>query len=212
MSEMSREGTPPWVHDRYAASDVESVASGLVNRLDRLKLDPQVQHRLNQVLIDAYGETYNEKIELDYPEEIESDETPLNELPPPGMEDVVHHWETSQRVLMPFKELHEKSKTTSRHGHPYVKCIACGKASNSMSIGSFWQHVDCKNCYPQSALEFWKKEHRREKAEKEASRKRPMEDSEALSEKKLQEIAKAGARNTSKATMSASGTMTKTTV
>ena len=113
---------------------------------------------------------------------------------------------------MPFKELHEKSKTESRQRHPYVKCQACGKTLNSMSIGSFWQHVESKNCYPQSALEFWKKEHRREKAEKEASRKRPMEDSEALSEKKLQEIAKAGARNTSKATMSASGTMTKTTV
>ena len=40
MSEMSREGTPPWIHDRYEASDVESIASGeddLVNRLDRLK-------------------------------------------------------------------------------------------------------------------------------------------------------------------------------
>ena len=83
-----------------------------------------------------------------------------------------------------------------------------------MSIGSFWQHVESKNCYPQSALEFWKKEHRREKAEKEASRKRPMEDSEALSEKKLQEIAKAegarGARNTSTATI-ASGVMAKMT-
>ena len=60
-----------------------------------------------------------------------------------------------------------------------------------MSIGSFWPHVERKNCYPQSALEFWKKEHRGEKAEKEASRKCPMQDNEALSEKKLQEIAKA---------------------
>ena len=60
-----------------------------------------------------------------------------------------------------------------------------------MSIGNFWQHVESKNRYPQSALKFWKKEHRQEKAEKEASRKRPMEDNEALSEKKLQEIAKA---------------------
>ena len=43
---------------------------------------------------------------------------------------------------------------------------------------------------PQSALEFWKKEHRQEKAEKGSSKKRPMDDDEALSEKKLQEIAK----------------------
>ena len=27
--------------------------------------------------------------------------------PAPGMEDVVHHWEVSQKTLMPFKELHE---------------------------------------------------------------------------------------------------------
>ena len=118
---------------------------------------------------------------------------------------------------MPFKDLHEKSKTTAKQGHPYVKCQACGKALNSISIGSFWQHVERKNCYPRSALEFWKKEYRREKAEQEASRKRPKEDSEALSEKKLQEIAKAegsqgGARNAATATMSASGIMAKTTV
>ena len=94
--------------------------------------------------------------------------------------------------------------------------------NNSSSYKSSWNQQSrletfanmwrARAAIPQSALEFWKKEHRREKAEKEASRKRPMEDSEALSEKKLQEIAKAGARNTSKATMSASGTMTKTTV
>ena len=72
----------------YAVSDVESVASGeddLVNRLDRLKLDPQVRHRLNQVQIDAYEEAYNEKIELDSPEEIEPDEPPLNEMPVQGV-------------------------------------------------------------------------------------------------------------------------------
>ena len=59
-----------------------------------------------------------------------------------------------------------------------------------MTIGSFWQHVESEQCYPQSALEFWKKEHRQKKAEKESSSKQPMGDSEALSEKKLHEIAK----------------------
>ena len=53
------------------------------------------------------------RLDLDSPEEIESDERPLNELPPPGMEDVVHYWEVSQKVLMPFKDLYEKSKITS---------------------------------------------------------------------------------------------------
>ena len=59
-----------------------------------------------------------------------------------------------------------------------------------MSVASFWQHVESKQCYPQRALEFWKKEHRQDKAEKEASRKRPMDDNEAVSEKKFQEIFK----------------------
>ena len=50
--------------------------------------------------------------------------------------------------------------------------------------------MESKQCYPQRALEFWKKEHPQDKAEKEASQQRSMDDSEALSEKKLQEIAK----------------------
>ena len=125
------EGIPPWIHDRYAASDVERIASGeedLVNRLDRLKNDPQVQRKLDKVLKEAYEKAYNETLDLDCPVEIESGEPPLNELPTAGMEDAVHHWEVSQMVLLPFKDLHEKSKTTSRPGHPYVKCQVCGKA------------------------------------------------------------------------------------
>ena len=134
---------------------------------------------------------YGEALDLDSPEMVEFDfDVPMVDEPAPGMEDVVHHWEIAQKTLMPFKELHEKSKTVSRMGHPYVKCQACGKALNSMSITSFWQHVESKQCYPQSALEFWKKEHRQKKAEKESSSKQPMEDSEALSEKKLREMAK----------------------
>ena len=130
-------------------------------------------------------------MDLDPPEILDSeDDAPFNEEPASGMEDVFHHWENFQRDLIPFKELHENSKTVSRHGHPYVKCQSCGKALNSMSISSFWQHVESKQCYPQRALEFWKNEHGQIKAEKEASRKRPLDDKEALSEKKLQEMAK----------------------
>ena len=100
-------------------------------------------------------------MDLDSPEMINSeDDVPFNEEPAPGMEDVVHHRENAQRDLIPFKELHENSKTVSRLGHPYVKCQSCGKALKSMSISSFWQHVESKQCYPQRALEFWKKEHR----------------------------------------------------
>ena len=134
---------------------------------------------------EAYEKAYGEVLDLGSSEEVESDELPYNQEPAPGMEDVVHHRETSSRELMSFKELHEKSKTVSNKGHPYVKCQACGKALNSMSLASFWQHVESKNCYPQHALEFWKKEHFRAKAEREAkaegeaSKKRPMDDAEA---------------------------------
>ena len=142
MSEMSREGTPPWIHDQYKRSDVESVAASggddLVNRLDRLKNDPEVRRKLDKVLKEAYEEAFGEVLDLDSLEEIESDDVPMVDEPAPGMEGVVHHWETSQKVLVPFKGLHEKSKTISRVGHPYFKCQACGKA------GSFWQHVESK--------------------------------------------------------------------
>ena len=195
MSEMKGERTPPWVHDRYEKSETESVSAsgedGLVNRLDRLQQDPAVRHKLDKVLKEAYEETYGEPLDLDSPEMVESDfDVPMADEPAPGMEDVVHHWEIAQKEIMLFKDLHEKSKTVSRMGHPYVKCQACGKALNSMSIASFWQHVESKQCYPQRAVEFWKKEHRQMKVEKESSSKQPMDDSEALSEKKLQQMAK----------------------
>ena len=54
-----------------------------------------------------------------------------------------------------------------------------------MSIASLWQHVESKQCYPQRAPEFWKKGHRQEQAEKEASSKPPLDDNEALSERQL---------------------------
>ena len=196
MSEMQGERTPPWVHDRYERSETQSAtASGeddFVNKLDRLQQDPAVRHKLDKVLKEAYEETYGEPYHLDSPEMVESDfDVPMADEPAPGMEDVVHHWEIAQKEIIPFKDLHEKSKTVSRMGHSYVKCQACGKALNSLSIASFWQHVESKQCYPQSAIEFWKKEHRQMSVEeKESSSKRPMDDSEALSEKKLQQMAK----------------------
>ena len=132
MSEMNGERTPPWVHDRYEKSETESVAASgeddLVNRLDRLKNDPAVRHKLDKVLQDAYEEVYGETLDLDSPEMVESDVEPMVDEPAPGMEDVVHHWEIAQKTLLPFNALHEKSKTVSRMGHPYVKCQACGKA------------------------------------------------------------------------------------
>ena len=202
MSDMSRDKTPPWVHDKYDASDEDedsgSFSDSLVSRLEELKKDPQVIQQLDDVLKKAYEAHYGEPLDLDPPEILDSeDDIPFNEEPAPGMEYAQHHWEDSQRDIIPFKELHENAKTVSRMGHPYVKCKACGKALNSMSIISYWQHVESKQCYPQRALEFWKKEHAKIKAEKEAaraeresSRKDPMDDKEALSEKRLQEMAK----------------------
>ena len=166
----------------------------ILSTLGQLKCDPEIRRKLDDVLKAAYEEAFGEPLDLESPEEIPSDDgdVPMADEPAPGMEDVVHHWEVSQTCLMPFKELHEKSKTTSGMGHPYVKCQACGKALNSMTIGSFWQRVESKQCYPQSALEFWKKEHRQKKEDASlSSKKRPMEDDEAMSEKTVQEMAKA---------------------
>ena len=188
------------VHARAArkaeSSEEATDEDEFVSRLEKLQKDPEVLSKLDNVLKEAYEKAYGEVLDLGSSEEVEPDDVPFNQEPAPGMEDVDRHWETSSRELMSFKELHEKSKTVSNKGHPYVKCQACGKALNSMSLASFWQHVVSKNCYPQRALEFWKKEHfqakaeREAKAEGEASKKRPMDDAEAKDEKKRQEIAK----------------------
>ena len=70
---------------------------------------------------EAYEEAYGETLDLDSPEMVESDvDVPMVDEPAPGMEDVVHHWEIAQKTLMTSKELHEKSKTVSGMGHPYV--------------------------------------------------------------------------------------------
>ena len=69
MSKMSRERTPPWVHDKYERSDTESVAASgkddLVNRLDRLKNDPEVRHQLDKILKEAYEKDHGEVLDLD---------------------------------------------------------------------------------------------------------------------------------------------------
>ena len=53
MSDMSRDKTPPWIHDRYEASGDESIGSfsdDVVSRLERLKKDPRVIQKLGDVL------------------------------------------------------------------------------------------------------------------------------------------------------------------
>ena len=127
MSEMSGERTPPWVHGRYEKSDTESVAASseddLVNGLGRLKNDPEVRHKLDKVLQEAYEEAYGETLDFDSPEMAESgDDVPMVDEPAPGMEDVVHHWEVSQKTLMPFKELHEKAKDSFQDGASLCQC------------------------------------------------------------------------------------------
>ena len=46
----------------------------LVNRLDRLKNDPQVRRKLDKVLKEDHEEAYNEKLDLGSPDEIGSDD------------------------------------------------------------------------------------------------------------------------------------------
>ena len=199
MKELSKEGIPQWIHDKCEISSEESISSEgyeFVSRLEKLKTDPEVLSKLDNVLKEAYEKAYGEVLDLGSSDETDPDDLPYNQEPAPGMEDVVEHWQNSFRRPIPFKELHEKCKTVSNKGYSYVKCQSCGKALNSMSVASFWQHVENKQCYPQYALEFWKKEHRQVKAEREAreegesSQKRPMDDAEAKDEKRRQEIAK----------------------
>ena len=199
MKEMSKDEIPQWIHDKCEISSEESISSEgyeFVSRLEKLKTDPEVLSKLDNVLKEAYEKAYGEVLDLGSSDETDPDDVPYNQEPAPGMEDVVEHWQNSFRRPIPFKELHEKCKTVSNKGYPYVKCQSCGKALNSMSVASFWQHVENKQCYPQYALEFWKKEHRQAKAEREAreegesSQKRPMDDAEAKDEKRRQEIAK----------------------
>ena len=199
MKEMSKDEVPQWIHDKCEISSEESISSEgyeFVSRLEKLKTDPEVLSKLDNVLKEAYEKAYGEVLDLGSSDETDPDDLPYNQEPAPGMEDVVEHWQNSFRRPIPFKELHEKCKTVSNKGYSYVKCQSCGKALNSMSVASFWQHVENKQCYPQYALEFWKKEHRQVKAEREAreegesSQKRPMDDAEAKDEKRRQEIAK----------------------
>ena len=200
MKEMSQDEIPQWIHDKCEISSEESISSEgkeFVSRLEKLKTDPEVLSKLDNVLKEAYEKAYGEELDLGSSDETDPDDVPYNQEPAPGMEYARPlHWQNSFRRPIPFKELHEKCKTVSNKGYPYVKCQSCGKALNSSSIASFWQHVENKQCYPQYALEFWKKEHRQAKAEREAreegesSKKRPMDDAEAKDEKRRQEIAK----------------------
>ena len=200
MKEMSQDEIPQWIHDKYEISSEESISSEgkeFVSRLEKLKTDPEVLSKLDNVLKEAYEKAYGEELDLGSSDETDPDDVPYNQELAPGMEYARPlHWQDSFLRPIPFKELHEQCKAVSNKGHPYVKCQSCGKALNSSSIASFWQHVENKQCYPQYALEFWKKEHRQIQAEREAreegesSKKRPMDDAEAKDEKRRQEIAK----------------------
>ena len=200
MKEMSQDEIPQWIHDKYEISSEESISSEgkeFVSRLEKLKTDPEVLSKLDNVLKEAYEKAYGEELDLGSSDETDPDDVPYNQELAPGMEYARPlHWQDSFLRPIPFKELHEQCKAVSNKGHPYVKCQSCGKALNSSSIASFWQHVENKRCYPQYALEFWKKEHRQIQAEREAreegesSKKRPMDDAEAKDEKRRQEIAK----------------------
>ena len=224
MKEMSQDEIPQWIHDKCEISSEESISSEgkeFVSRLEKLKTDPEVLSKLDNVLKEAYEKAYGEELDLGSSDETDPDDVPYNQEPAPGMEYARPlHWQDSFLRPIPFKELHEQCKMVSNKGYPYVKCQSCGKALNSMSIASFWQHVENKQCYPQYALEFWKKEHRQIKAEREAreegesSKKRPMDDAEAKDEKRRQEIAKDEERKKRasknlRSTTSASGTRAK---
>ena len=111
MKEMSKEGIPKWIHDKFEISS-EGITDEdeFVSRLEKLKNDPEVLSKLDNVLKEAYEKAYGEVLDLGSSEEVDSDDIPFNQEPAPGMEDVDRHWETSSRELMSFKELHRSPK------------------------------------------------------------------------------------------------------
>ena len=110
-----RSDSPAWVHDKHPMSEEESVASGqdyltdLANRLDRLKNEPEVRQKLNQVLMDAYEAKYNEKIEVEPKEDEETEGFGDEEFKDRPKNDEKPYWETHPGEIMPFKVLHEST-------------------------------------------------------------------------------------------------------
>ena len=110
-----RSDSPAWVHDKHPKSEEESVASGqdyltdLANRLDRLRNEPEVRQKLNQVLMDAYEAKYNDKIEVEPKEDEETEGFDDEEFKDRPKNDEKPHWETHPGEIMPFKVLHEST-------------------------------------------------------------------------------------------------------
>ena len=61
MKEMSKEGIPQWIHDKFEISSEETTDEDeFANRLEKLKNDPEVLSKLDNVLKEAYEKAYGE--------------------------------------------------------------------------------------------------------------------------------------------------------
>ena len=122
MKEMSQDEIPQWIHDKCEISSEESISSEgeeFISRLEKLKTDPEVLSKLDNVLKEAYEKAYGEELDLGSSDETDPDDVPYNQEPAPGMEYARPlHWQNSFRRPIPFKELHEKCKTVSNKGYP----------------------------------------------------------------------------------------------
>ena len=80
-----------WIHDKCEISSEESISSEgyeFVSRLEKLKTDPEVLSKLDNVLKEAYEKAYGEVLDLGSSDETDPDDVPYNQEPAPGMEDV----------------------------------------------------------------------------------------------------------------------------
>ena len=66
MSDMSQDKTPPWIQNRYEASADESIGSfsDEVSQLEKLKEDPRVIQKLDEVLKQSYEECSGEPFDF----------------------------------------------------------------------------------------------------------------------------------------------------
>lgn len=142
-------------------------------RLNNLRKQRDVQEKMNEVLLNAYEETYGTTlVEITEfgrdPEEIRPGDlviTPQERELFDAHKDVkgepaqLLEEMPSSAIAEPFSSVFQRCHVCPLRSPAYVKCIQCGKCLNSMTISSYWQHCESKQCWPHGTMAFWRKEY-----------------------------------------------------